>query len=239
MLSNIPSSIRIIGLVLITIILSGSLIFVFSKINRPKTPLVQEPKEVPLTLPITDEPTVNLSVPKSNSERDDRILSLEASVAALSKKVDVLLKQQSVTNPTFVSQSLTASAAPTSQSDTPKSIYIPIGVGGSGTSISDFSSASGQEITIDTGNYQGYKQAVFEANLRIYQGNGTAYARLFNKTDGLAIIPSQVSTTSENFTTVTSAPFSLTAGSKTYTVQVKSSTGYSVDLQLTRIRIDF
>ena len=80
---------------------------------------------------------------------------------------------------------------------------------------------------------------VLEVNFRIFQGNGTGEVRLFNKTDGTGVTNSSLSTTSQDYSTKTSSGFTLAGGSKTYTVQVKSSTGYSVDLQWSRIKVEF
>lgn len=159
--------------------------------------------------------------------------ALEDKIKTLEKKIDELSKKQT-TQPVVSTQTTT----PTTQVGA-KSVYIPIGYGGSGSSSTDFGTVSGHEVTIDPASYSGYKQMVFETSFRIFQGNGTGEVRLFNKTDGTAILGSVVSTTSQDYSSKTSSGFTLPGGSKTYTVQTKSSTGYSVDLQLTRVRVDF
>lgn len=178
------------------------------------------PKEIPAEPPLTRKELGEI---------------IEASISAVNKKIDDLAKVEQT-------QPVTSSVAQTTQTTTssssgPKVAYIPIGYSGSGTYSSDFGTISGYETTIDPSNYPGYKQMELEANFRIFQ-NGTAEVRLFNKTDGTAISNSDLSTTSQDYTTKTSSGFTL-SGSKTYTVQVKSSTGYSVDLQWSRIRVDF
>jgi len=181
------------------------------------------PREVPKDIPLS---------------KDEFLEILEASISAVNKRIEALPKvnqTQPVTNQTSSSQTTTTSTTSTG----PKVAYIPVGNSGSGTSSTDFSSVSGHEITMDTGSYPGYKQMVLEVNFRIFQGNGTGEVRLYNKTDGTGIIGSTLSTTSQDYATKTSSGFTLASGSKTYTVQVKSSTGYSVDLQWSRIRVDF
>lgn len=171
--------------------------------------------------------------------REEFLEILESSISAVNKRIDELPKV-SQTNPvTNNTQSASTQTTTTSSSSGPKVAYIPVGNAGSGTSSTDFSSVSGHEVTIDTGSYTGYKQMVLETNFRIFQGNGTGEVRLFNKTDGTGIIGSTLSTTSQDYATKTSSGFTIASGSKTYTVQVKSSTGYSVDLQWSRIRVDF
>ena len=170
--------------------------------------------------------------------RDEFLEILEASISAVNKRIDELPKVSQTTPVTNQTQSATTQVTTTSSTG-PKTSYIPVGNSGSGTSSTDFSSVSGHEVTIDTGSYPGYKQMVLEANFRIFQGNGTGEVRLFNKTDGTAVINSTLSTTSQDYSTKTSSGFNISSGSKTYTVQVKSTTGYSVDLQWSRIRVDF
>lgn len=179
-------------------------------------------KEVPADVPLTKAEILRI---------------IEASSSAVNKRIDSVAGKQQ-TQPVSVVESSSAPAASPTYTG-PKNSYIPIGYSGSGTSSNDFGNIAGQEITLDSDDYPGYKQAVFEASFRIFQGNGTGELRLFNKTDGTAILNSDLSTTSENYSTKTSATFKLADGSKTYVVQAKSSTGYSVDLQLTRIRVDF
>lgn len=182
------------------------------------TGLKEVPKDVPLT-------------------REEFLETLESSISAVNKRIDQLAstkQTQPVTN-----QTQTTTQATTTTPSGAKVAYIPVGNTGSGTSSTDFSSLSGHEVTIDTSNYPGYKQMVLEASFRIFQGNGTGEVRLFNKTDGTAAVNSDLSTTSQDYTTKTSSGFTLSPGSKTYTVQVKSSTGYSVDLQWSRIRVNF
>lgn len=180
------------------------------------------PKEIPAEPPLTRKEIGEI---------------IEASLSAIDErldKVEDIDQTKPVTNQT---QSQTTQTAASSNTG-PKVSYIPIGYTGSGTYSSDFGTVSGYETTIDPANYPGNKQMVLETNFRIFQ-NGTAEVRLFNKTDGTAILNSNLSTTSQDYSTKTSSGFTLSSGSKIYTIQVKSSTGYSVDLQWARVRVDF
>lgn len=168
---------------------------------------------------------------------------LEASFSAINAKIDSTNKRIDDLSKTKTSAVTTiqpsTSTTTTATSVGAKSVYIPIGTGGSSTSTTGYESIGVQEVTIDTANYPGYKSMVFEAYLRIYQGNGTAFARLQNKTDGTAISGTEISSTSQDFGIISSGTFTLPSGSKKYTVQLKTSTGYSADLQTARIRVDF
>lgn len=186
----------------------------------PETGTNTFPREVPSDVPLTKKELLKI---------------LEASISAVNKKVDAITQRQPV------SALSTATPAPTSTTTTtsaPKTYYIPIGNGGSVASQTE-TAVTGHEVTIDAGNYAGYKQMVLEANFRIFQGQGTAEVKLFNKTDGTTILNSSVSTTSEDYVTKTSSGFTLPSSSKVYVIQAKSSTAYFVDLQWTRVRVDF
>lgn len=148
--------------------------------------------------------------------------SLVATVNVLQTEVN-LLKQN---NPTTVE----------SNNSTPT--YIPLGWFGTVSSTA-WTGVTSQTAIIDTGNYPGYTSAQLEINLQMYQGNGTAYAQLFNSTTGLALLVSQVSSNNQNYTWVTSSPFQLSSGKNTYYIQLYSTTGYAVNLQDARIRINY
>lgn len=219
----------------VLIVIVGGLIFGLSKLNvsqnveqvKTKVESITQPREVPATLP------AGSSLSKSEVQS-----MIDAALAPLKKQLDDLSKSKSTT--TVVTQAPAATSQTSSPpASGPKTLYIPIGYGGSGSSTTDFATVSGHEITINPSDYSGYKQMVFEPNFRIFQGNGKAEVRLFNKTDGTAVLNSVLSTTSQDYSTKTSSGFTLAGGSKTYTVQAKFSTGYAVDLQLTRIRVDF
>ena len=241
--------------VLLTVILIsvvGGMITLFSKLTekgniQKVTPTVKDKTQISLPGSLTQTDTGSKELPKElvtepSLSKDEFIRILEASVSALNEKISSTNKKIDDLSKQVSAQPVSSTAITTSTTTTssgPKTLYIPIGYGGSGTSSSDFGTIIGQEVTINVFDYPGYRQMVFEANFRIFQGNGEAQVRLFNKTDGTAVSGSGISSTSQDYSTKTSGGFTLPGGSKTYTVQTKSTTGYSVDLQLTRIRIDF
>ena len=210
----------------------GGLIFGLSKLNVAQnveqvkekvSETISQPREIPIDVPLNKTDVQNM---------------INSALAPLQKQIDDLSKNKSST-PIVSTAPQTVTQTSSSTSTSPKTLYIPIGYGGSGSSTTDFATVSGHEIIINSSDYSGYKQMVFEPNFRIFQGNGKAEVRLYNKTDGTAIQNSVVSSTSQDYSTKTSSGFTLSGGSKTYTVQAKSSTGYAVDLQLTRIRVDY
>lgn len=224
------------------IIAAGALIAVLARfnvvnVNRNVSDKVQQ--VLPDKLTDSESGIFPREVPKDVPlGRGELLEILESSISAVNKRIDELPKVSQTTPVTNQTQSSSTQTTTTSSTG-PKVAYIPVGNTGSGNSSTDFSSVSGHEVTIDTGSYPGYKQMVLEANFRMFQGNGTGEVRFYNKTDGTAVTNSTLSTTSQDYATKTSSGFSIASGSKTYTVQVKSSTGYSVDLQWSRIRVDF
>lgn len=230
--------IRILLMLGVLIIIVGGVIAILARMNVGnvnKTVATQMNKVLPdqVTSAVTGTPQELPAEPTLT--KGDLMPILEASISALNSRIDDLAAKQQ-TSPVVTDLESSPTPAPTTTSG-PKTIYLPVGYGGSGTTT-DYSNIAGEEITIDPADYPGYKDMVFEVSARIFQGNGTAYIRLGNKSDGTSILNSTISTTSSNYTQLTSSTFTLSSKS-TYVVQTKSTTGYSVDLQLTRIRVDF
>lgn len=171
-----------------------------------------------------------LSPLTNSSNLDQRVSTLEQSLNDLSSRVTKL--EQSSTSQTAPAPAVTATPA------TPKApLYIPLGSSGSGSGTT-YSSVSSMQATINASDYPGYTSMQFEVSLSIFQ-NGTAYAQIFNSTDGTVPLPSQVSTTSTDYVDLLSGGFNLPSGKKTYTVQLRSDTGYQINAQNARIKVNF
>lgn len=182
------------------------------------------PKPVPTAAPIsTPSPT-------TSSPLQSQIDSLKKDISDLKAQ---LTQQQAQLAST---QNQTSQTTQTLTSKVP--VYIPLGWVGSGTSL-DFATLTTQELAIDSNDYSGYKNMQLEVNLRVYQGNGKAFARLYNNIDFTAVNGSEVATTSSDYTWVSSSTFSLPSGKKTYRIQLKSLTGYSADVQNARLKVNF
>lgn len=170
---------------------------------------------------------VNGGTTSDNTTLEAKVASLESQVASLQKQVNQL---QGKTTQTTTTQ--------TSTSSKPSPVYIPLGWVASSTAM-DWTTISSQSVTIDTNNYPGMTSAQFEARIMNYQGNGTAFARLINTTDGTAILGSQVSASGTDYSWVTSSGFSLASGQKTYAVQLKTNTGYAAQIADAHIKINY
>lgn len=159
----------------------------------------------------------------ASPDADTRLKSLESTVANLQVQINVLKNSNTITTTSSVSKS---------------PIYIPLGWVASSTGI-DWTSTN-QSIVIDPADYPGYSSMEFDVNLAINQGNGTAYARILDKEDGLAAPLSEVSSTSYDYTWVYSKTFNLpSTAKKTYFLQLKTTTGYAALVQNARIKVNF
>lgn len=197
----------------------------------------QQPVEVPKTLPeasneekiktleeAIDKLAVEINSLKSNSNSvGSKVSDLEAQDTDLKARVSALEK------------ATPAPAASSSQS----TVYIPLGSGGGPWANQNWYSTPEYTFSLDPANYPNYKAMYLEATFRMIEKAGTASIRLYNSTDSSAISTSQVDTTSDSFSTVSSSSFTLPSGSKTYALQIKSTEGKNLYLQTARIKVSF
>jgi hypothetical protein len=164
----------------------------------------------------------------SNATLVSRVSSLEDRVTAMQRQISQLQTGSGTTTTTQTSTS-TVKQPP---------VYIPLGWVSS-SQVMDWATILSQSVTIDSADYPGMTNVQFEARIGNYQGNGTAYARIINTTDGNAILSSQVSAGGSDYTWVTSASFPLASGKKVYAVQLKTNTGYAAQISDAHIKINF
>ena len=133
---------------------------------------------------------------------------------------------------TRVVPSTTTTTANTSSGGSRGEFFVPLG-SGSVSSGGDWADVATAQATFNPSNFGTIKAAYFEVFLKI--GAGEVSARLFDTTTPAILFSSEVKTTSATGAFV-SAPIVLSAGDKTYRVQMKStiSTG---ELMQARIRI--
>lgn len=102
-------------------------------------------------------------------------------------------------------------------------VYIPIP--GSGfTTNNVWTDLSGTDFYFNKSDYPGLIEVAFEANIKLFNGNGTAYVQIFDVTHGVGVQGSDVSTNSQTSTAVISGSVSFWAGKNLYRVQAKSLT---------------
>ncbi|QQG43126.1 MAG: hypothetical protein HYW45_02895 [Candidatus Daviesbacteria bacterium] len=192
-----------------------------------QTPAVEElTQPVPTSTPISE-------ISNQVATLSDKVNKIDSTVNDLKSRVVVLESKQ---NTTPAQTSTTTTNTPTSTSKAP--VYIPLAASGS-SSAGDWANISGTVATIDTADYPGYTSMQFEANIQIFQ-QGTAFARMGNKTDGTAVLSSEIYTTSTSYTYITSSKFTLPAGKKDYQLQLKSLVAnYAASIQNARVKVNF
>ncbi len=114
--------------------------------------------------------------------------------------------------------------------------YLP--VPGSGETLSNsWVNLPGTEFNFNTADYPDLKEAYFEANLKLLNGNGLAYIRLFDITAGIEVWGSEVQTSSQDYTVIVSGKITLRSGNHTYRVQAKSLTADTTVFNSSRIKL--
>lgn len=104
--------------------------------------------------------------------------------------------------------------------------YLPIS--GSLSQIAyDWVSVPGSQFNFNKASYSGLKEIKFESNMKLLNGNGMAFVRLFDTTHGVAVTKSQVQTANQNDTVITSEPINFMDGNNLIEVQIKSLTADS------------
>lgn len=114
--------------------------------------------------------------------------------------------------------------------------YIPISGNGS-TLENKWVDLQGTEFYIYPLDYPNLKEAYFEANVRLFNGNGKAFLRLFDITTGIEVWGSNIETSNQNFTSLSSGKLTLRPGNHLYRVQAKSLTADTTVFNSGRIKL--
>ena len=219
--------------------------------NSPKKPPVKS------NIPVTSTKTATSSakqaigsavgldsalvVPSSlpaSSTVDEKVLFLESKLAVLQRRIELMEKNSTSQTATAITNSASTTSSSTSSSKRAWEYIWPLGKGGS-TSALDWTSISTLTVTFNPSDYTGAKSFQLEAEIQQYQGNGTANARLYNSQNGTAVNGSDLSTSAENYTWISSDNFSLPGGEYPYILQLKSTTGYAASLNNFRIKVNY
>lgn len=174
--------------------------------------------------------TSNLNIP-SNCDATCRA-QIEQELAAK------LVKPTAEATPTPVATAATTNISaviqPTSAPNK-TTTYIPFSSSYS-TMSTDWVDVTGDQAYIDLkNNYSADAYVTFEATIKAT--SGVAYARLFDSTHGIAVDGSEISTTSNAFTLVSSGKLNLWSGNNLYKVQIKSLDSSNVGFDSGRIKL--
>ncbi len=209
-------------LFVVTMIIVGYLVYFFSQksnLFRSYISPVQTVKK---------EEAVSPTPKQSESENlDVKVKSLEDKIASLESQ----LSQTGIPSETS-SQTVISSSSGAQQ-------YIyALGTADGVTSVNQWETISLLQITIDPSQFPGYKNMQLEAFIRLHQGNGKMFVRLYHQGTGLAIPESEISTSSENNIWLASSPFTVSE-KKTYRFQLKTLTGYTAYIEDARVKVNF
>ena len=114
--------------------------------------------------------------------------------------------------------------------------YFPL-PGNGNTTNTDWTTLIGTDFYITKNDYPGIIGVYFEANIKLVNGNGNAYFRLFDVTHGVGITASEINTMSQSSTFVSSNVISLWEGNNHYVVQAKSLTADTAVFESGRLKI--
>jgi hypothetical protein len=121
-------------------------------------------------------------------------------------------------------------------SSLPQTIYIPLGGGGTTTSR-DWADVGNAAIYFDLKDYSNFSEAHFEVFIKVLNGNGKVFARLYDATNSIGVQGSDVEANGENFTLVSSDKLNFWQGKNLYRIQIKSLNGYQAAVDSGRIKL--
>lgn len=148
---------------------------------------------------------------------------------------DIVSKAISTVSGTTKTIVQSGTAAPKEKQTT----YIPLS-GPITTTSMNWVDAAGTDVYIDLVNDYGKNTWVsWEAFLKVADGNGQAFARLYDVTHNIAVNGSEVSVTSGTSTQVISGELKLWAGRNLYRVQLKSLNSFVITFGGGRIKINY
>lgn len=124
--------------------------------------------------------------------------------------------------------------APKTKVRTTSYLTVP---GSGSTTNTDWTNVTGSEFYFNPADYPGLVSVYFEANMKLFNGSGLAYVRLFDVTHGIGVQGSEVNTRSSTDTVVESGQVSFWAGRNLIRVQVKSQTTEETVFNSGRLRI--
>jgi hypothetical protein len=114
--------------------------------------------------------------------------------------------------------------------------YLPISNNGS-TGSNNWDNLSGTDFYFDLHDYPGLVEIYFETNIKLFNGNGLAFVRLYDETHGVGVQGSEVQTSQQKDTAVVSGQVSFYQGKNLIKVQAKSLTADTAIFTSGRLKI--
>jgi len=161
---------------------------------------------------------------------EEPVSDLQTKIDQLKNDLLVLQSQMSVT-------SIPSSAPPLrGPTAAPLTSYIPIPGSGS-LLVYQWTSLPGTEFYFNPADFPALDKAYFEANMKLLNGNGQAFLRLFDLTAGIEIWGSEIKTANQADTVVVSDPLQFRSGNHLICVQAKSLTADTTIYNSGRLKI--
>lgn len=153
--------------------------------------------------------------------------------------IDSIVSQKLAFGPTILtptSGSLPTKATSVASSKTRRVSYVPIP--GSGSTLSNtWVDLPGTDFYLNKSDYPGYLEGYLEVNMKLVNGNGEGFVRLFDVTNGIAVNMSEISTKNQASTFVSSGKIYLWEGSNLYRIQARSLTADTTRFESGRLKI--
>lgn len=126
------------------------------------------------------------------------------------------------------------------QPGTPQVSFVPLGTSGS-TASQDWATLDDTAVFINLADEYGEDAKVsWETSLKVAHGNGQAYARLWDDTNKIAVVGSEISTTNnQEYLTISSKDLAFWRGGNIYKVQIKSLNGFEVFYSGGKIKVRY
>ena len=170
-----------------------------------------------------------------NPEISPKPASANAEISALQEQITALK--------TYVDEKV--SQVPTSTvtaqpAALPQTAYISMGTTHTSTNTA-WVDVPDSDVYIDLVNdYGSTAYVTWSASLKVAHGNGTAYARLYDATNNIAVIGSELaSVNNSQYQQVASGALALWRGKNLYRVQLKSLNSFEVTLSNAKIKISY
>ncbi len=114
--------------------------------------------------------------------------------------------------------------------------YFPI-PGNGPVTATNWTDLPATNFYLDTEEYAGYASSEMEVNLKLQNGNGKAFVRLYDATNNRAVDGSEVETGSQNSVVISSGNLSIWKGRNLYRLQARSLTSDTTILESARLKI--
>lgn len=208
--------------------LGASQFYLYVRMQELRTTLEGTSSETYIQLPTTENIVRETATNEEGCGDECReIINQKVAEAVESAVEDVSISSGAVSN---ISNISVPKATQTS--------YVPLGSTTSSTST-DWYTVDAASAYIDLQNdFSSEAYVTFEASLKVQHGNGQSFARLWDDTNKIAVVGSEISTVgNSNFEHVKSGQLFLWNGNNSYKVQVKSLNGFEATVSDAKVKI--